>query len=412
MCKLKTNQSENGNPQSQKIEKLSREVPRQQRALSAPPLLYKDYQAIAPQILFTGQDMAEKDYMEAIKQFDLKGLIIGLIPNNVVMGMNELDHTLVYGNNDRVEEQLSMIRKANMLMKKRHIDTSIISVDQSKGFTNENTKIQNEHPSKTFQITPFRKSDHDFSLPITCKIFRQSDSRDESYAVFFNKFVPHIEDIVPSVFNRIKYEELSRIRNQAINLSIFISEDSMQQSVWKKEYIKGRWIHDVIIVLRYNAKFDKNSIAGKSRPDINSKLSPKNVIERIFIQNDEESLGSTADPMLAALFTYYEYILVHELGHVLHAILHPVEFTLLNSVLIKTDVIGKKKYSDDSEAASLIKEWKNKGNIPSNYLQYAQKSTRELIAELFTAMYMGIRIPENVYKWYIDNGGPKMFRFE
>ena len=52
MCKLKTNQSENGNPQSQKIEKLSREVPRQQRALSAPPLLYKDYQAIHQRKLY------------------------------------------------------------------------------------------------------------------------------------------------------------------------------------------------------------------------------------------------------------------------------------------------------------------------------------------------------------------------
>ena len=28
-----------------------------------------------------------------------------------------------------------------------------------------------------------------------------------------------------------------------------------------------------------------------------------------------------------------------------------------------------------------------------------------MIAELFTALYMGIELPEQLYNWYIDHGG-------
>lgn len=32
-----------------------------------------------------------------------------------------------------------------------------------------------------------------------------------------------------------------------------------------------------------------------------------------------------------------------------------------------------------------------------------------MIAELFTALYMGIELPEQLYNWYIDHGGPKFY---
>lgn len=409
MCKLKTNQSENGNPQSQKIEKLSREVPRQQRALSAPPLLYKDYQAIAPRILFTGQDMAEKDYMEAIKQFNL----IGLIPNNVFMGMNELDHTLVYGDSANVGKQLSMIRKANMLMKKRHMDTSIISVDQSEGLNS----LFLHNPQENYNcIEKFESNYHwiprsDMSFPISCSVFRESNPKDESYAIFLVQWGPYIKKIVSTVLSKISPEEVSPIQNQTVNLSIFISENGTQQSVWKKTREQNTWKHDVIIMLRYNKRFDINSIPGLSLSFLGPKLSPSDIIKKIFVPADNESFGCSKDPALVNLFTYYERILVHEIGHVLHAILHPVEFTLLNPVPITKDALFRPKFSSETEAGMVLKKYGEMltYEIGKEHLTYAVKNEREMIAELFTALYMGIELPEQLYNWYIDHGGPKFY---
>lgn len=134
---------------------------------------------------------------------------------------------------------------------------------------------------------------------------------------------------------------------------------------------------------------------------------------RIFIKSSQRVMASSVPTMLSGrtpnseikLFTeeelaeYTGYIISHEMGHVLHALLHPAEFKVL-STLLNTGSI------ETAKVPAVFRRMIETA-LPGSSM-YAVANVREALAELYTAMVNGIRIPEVLYSWYKANGGPQV----
>lgn len=96
-------------------------------------------------------------------------------------------------------------------------------------------------------------------------------------------------------------------------------------------------------------------------------------------------------------------IIKHELGHLLHAILHSSDFRMLT---LRDESNGNLR-TNPPITTILNNRPPNQGLAQWSYAG-THDSTREFVAEIFVALTSGLPISQQQYDWYIAHGGPEI----
>ena len=293
--------------------------------------------------------------------------------------MKKLDHTVDY-DNEPADEVFTRIKKVKDII---DADTNLksVTVDQSSSGL--------KTPKKSITKTELRADD----MPFRCKI-KFAEITTEKENIFAQIASNAAEMAVKESLMGLSTSEKRLLREQNIKMTIFVvgKSNQQQQSIWKKS--KGQ--HDVTIYLHGGHAFTPFSVAGGLTTKTRSKLDLK--------QNSLSSMcGALND---TEIHRYCYAVTTHELGHVFHALLHPLEFNLLNSAtstgIQQTFTVGDITFS---EAKTMFKN--SVGNQASFYA-FNSQSPLEFIAEIFTTLRLGGQIDHRLYDWYIANGGPSV----
>lgn len=321
--------------------------------------------------------------------------------NDVKEGLLMLDHTLT--SQREMQDLEYRIMNIQNLVTVRHLDRAKIAPDQAEEYFDVERKLK-----KSVKLSGLGIQEEwvrgRWSIGVSYAENREKDPDD---LIKFKQLVAvSIRHAISDVVDRVDWDDVPQIDRQNVHIIVCIPEtDSgsvqvMQQAIWKKEYDQSEdtWKHEILLVLKYNHGIQGlTSISGLnlSLPDGST---PKSIMR------------SSPDPQKEMLGEYYRRVVIHELGHILHALLHPIEFALLNPASVQKDILEKPKYKIEDNISTIFKEpiLLNENKIPDKNLIYARNNEREAIAELFTAMMLGCKITPDLYKWYILHGGPKL----
>lgn len=183
-----------------------------------------------------------------------------------------------------------------------------------------------------------------------------------------------IIDTLTWLFASLSEQEKGILKEQTIRLEFVVGSmlNKQQQSAWT---FNGG-VHYVRIFLKSKQSVDPSSV-----PTLLSGKTPG--LELKDFSDDEAE-------------KYFSYIISHEMGHVLHALLHPAKFKVLSTIL-NTPSLETMKVPP--EIRGLLDS-----ALPGSS-GYAKANIREAVAEIYTALVNGIQIPSTLYEWYLENGG-------
>ena len=150
----------------------------------------------------------------------------------------------------------------------------------------------------------------------------------------FDRVKIHSEDsAIRKCFNNLDNEEIDCLRSSNINITLLLwvnmtdNRPAMfqQQSIWLNT-APGSKQHEVIIILKINPSemkldhFSFNIAAPAIQKEKNTFYSPQIQNYYLWIYNHSN-----------LFINYYEQVILHEMGHVLHVVLQPLQFLLVNS---------------------------------------------------------------------------------
>ena len=383
-----------------------------------------------------------KEYIIAIMEYRRGQLLRA----DAVHGLLMLDHTL--RRNVSLEDVEDRIIKIQNLINERKLSRKKISPDQSEEYGNMVHYIDMGIASGSIHSKQMDDSRKWTIAGWSIWLSFRSNSVDShpGFNLFFQIVSSSAIQAIEEVIRNVDWTDVPQIEAQNINLVIHVLEATTpqtqsvrQQAVWNKRYDKANraWNHQVILVLKYDHTMEYNSISGMNllKPQFR-RLSPKNILtsyidavtddagsEMATGYNPAHSSRSDSEDSdivvnlqedefltkLEMLSEYYKRVTIHELGHIFHALLHPIEFALLNPAILKKNIMASPIYKIENNVSVVSKklvflEGKQVGRA---FLMYAQANEREAIAELFTAMVLGAKISPSLYTWYIAHGGPK-----
>ncbi len=360
-----------------------------------------------------------------------------LLTPDVISGLSMLDHTL--RQEMPIDDVENRIMRIQYLIRNRTLTRDKISPDQSEPYNRTVYNIRQVGERHGYYTSKERRCSSEWAVEgwnISLSFWTCSaNASDFGFRQFFTIVSCAVTNAIWNVINKIDWSDVPQIKQQNVKIVVYVLESDIpsvgqihQQAIWKKQYnaVDSTWHHDIMLILKYNHAMNGQSISGFNLLEQLHKNKRAPTPKQIIATSDMSSKRATGyNPSsdlddnigvypqflsdLEMLKEYYRRVTIHELGHIFHALLHPIQFALLNPVIIEKDAIGAYMYKTEDSASFILNEsiLLDGKQIEKRFLTYALNNEREAIAELFSAMVLGAQISPLLYGWYLSHGGPK-----